>query len=85
MVNYTNVKKEMQRQAVKAARAKAELMAGELGAKVGAPIHIEEVEASSSQVRSFSAYGGGGGSGGSMPLGNITITAAVKVDFQLLA
>lgn len=85
VTNLSKAKQEIQRVAVRAARAKAELMAGELGMKVGPALHIEELDQHHGGHQTFAAgYASGGHSGGSMPLGNVTVSAAVKVDFQLL-
>jgi uncharacterized protein YggE len=88
---------EARKMAVKAAKEKAELLAGELGCKVAAPRTINEgsVGYYGYWQRSWgNAYmsqnavqhvGGGEGGGETMPLGQVAIRASVNVTFDMTA
>jgi uncharacterized protein YggE len=80
---------EARRMAAKAAKEKATLLAGELGAKVGNVRSIEERQGYYGSYnpmiqnsRSFAGEEGGGGDG-QMPTGKIAIKASVSVVFDL--
>ena len=87
VVQIGKAKEEVLRKAVRAAHDKAELLAGELGMKVGKALRISEYNGpDNAPMASFSAYGGSAGSStGSMPLGNLQIDARVQVEFELLS
>lgn len=81
--------------AIKAAKEKAELLAGELGATVGGPRTISEssynlyagsrlFNGNSFAQNSVQMMRGGDGNGGdSTPLGQIAVSASVAVTFDL--
>lgn len=89
---------EARKMAIKAAREKAEALAGELGARIGKPRNIREQGGGYEGYQSGwwgwrgggmslnrAAYQGGGGEGGeTMPLGQIAIRAQVNVTFDLV-
>lgn len=85
---------EARKMAIRAAKEKAELLAGELGVKVGKPRNISENAVSyggwtrrdfrGMAQNSFQDMSGGASDGeGSMPLGQIAIRATVSVNFDL--
>ena len=85
--------------AIRSAKEKAQAMAAELGAKVGKPLYINAEDGSGWGGWSVSgkwSYGGGGGGGGgsnaqnaagetgtTLAVGEISITASVRVSFAI--
>jgi uncharacterized protein YggE len=85
--------------AIKAAREKADALAGELGQKIGKAFRISEYgsgwsspygwwgsmggNASSNAIQNSVSSGSGGSSEGTLALGQITVTASISVSFLL--
>lgn len=88
---------EARRMAIRAAKEKAELLAGELGCRVGAPLQIREggggmaFWGGRSQIQNMiqnvmheaAPFGGGGEGGETTPMGQIGVSATVSVTFDL--
>lgn len=76
---------EARRLAARAAKEKAELLAGELGAKVGMVREIREEGARLGRpaYANFASVNEGGGGGDDLPGGKIEIRASVTVSFEL--
>ncbi len=86
-IKYQN---ESRKKAVLAARQKAEELAQALGTQIIDPLKIEEISAPSFNGPLYAnkavAYDGmGGDEGGSLALGQITISTKVKVYFKLMS
>jgi uncharacterized protein YggE len=84
-------KDQVRAMAIKAAKEKAEAMAGELGVKVGKPYNISVSDSTAwpnfPQAR-FAFAGGGGGAGGeagvpTLAVGQISVSATVNVVFLI--
>ncbi|MDI2125613.1 SIMPL domain-containing protein [Yinghuangia seranimata] len=81
---------QARRDAVAAARAKAELYAEAAGVRVGRVLHIQDTEDADAEVVykggiSIRAGGGGGGRPGDLAPGEVSVSAAVLVGFALEA
>ena len=88
------VRADARRMAMRAARAKAEILAGEAGARLGAVLHIEDVDAESAGRRGSSHYpadedltedAADTDDVRAWNPGHITVAAAVMVTWALLA
>ncbi|WP_344499338.1 SIMPL domain-containing protein [Dactylosporangium maewongense] len=76
---------EARRKAVAAARAKAELYAEAAGVRVGAVLHIEDVDPESPGVNRYRGHASGSGEAADQDLapGHVIVSAAVMLGFAL--
>ncbi|WP_143626488.1 SIMPL domain-containing protein, partial [Streptomyces viridosporus] len=72
------------RRAVAAARRKAEVYAEAAGVRIGAVLHIQDVDSESYEFRQYRGHGGGGGSSsGDLVPGMVEVSAGVVLGFSL--
>ncbi|MEU3728738.1 SIMPL domain-containing protein [Streptomyces sp. NPDC033538] len=75
---------EARRRAVAAARRKAEVYTEAAGVRLGAVVHIQDVDAESFvQYRGHGRGGGGGGSAGDLAPGMVEVSAGVVLGYAL--
>jgi uncharacterized protein len=80
-----DLRAEARRQAVHAAKAKAELYAEAAGVRLGAVLHIEDVDPEGAGVERFRslAAAGAADSGGDLAPGQVVVSAAVILGFAI--
>lgn len=89
--DISKARNDARRQAMSAARDKAVLMAGELGAKVGQPLNISEagegyavpMRGGRGMMAMAKMADASGGPGETLPLGQMSVQANVNVVFEL--
>ncbi|MFG2792299.1 SIMPL domain-containing protein [Streptomyces sp. NPDC048419] len=75
---------EARRQAVAAARRKAEVYTEAAGVRIGPVVHIQDVDSESYEFRQYRGHGGGGGnSSGDLAPGMVEVSAGVLLGFAL--